>query len=472
MAAVVESSVEARAVERARGAFDDERTRPLDWRRTQLRRLSTLLTRHEAEICQALLADLHKPPSESLVTEIGVLHEEIAHATRRLRRWSRPDRLGMSLTLQPARARLVHEPLGVVLIIAPWNYPVQLLLSPLIGVLAAGNTAVLKPSELAPATSALIARLIPAYLDPEAVQVVEGAVDETTRLLEQRFDHIFYTGNGRVARIVMRAAAEHLTPVTLELGGKSPTWFDDDARIDRAARRIAWAKWTNAGQTCIAPDYILTTPERVAPLTDALHRAIGDLYGPDPRVGDYGRIVSDDHFARLTSYLEDLDPEVIALGGERDRDARYLAPTIVHLGAEALNQNPPAVMSEEIFGPILPIVAVDDPDQAVRHINNGEKPLALYVFSGSRRVERLFIDRTSSGAVGVDVGLLQAGSPHIPFGGVGESGIGSYHGHASWERFSHAKPVVSKPLWPDTLRFIQPPFTRQRQALIRRISGS
>ncbi|GAA3809888.1 aldehyde dehydrogenase family protein [Cellulomonas soli] len=456
-----------------RAAFDRGTTRPLAWRRARLRALRQMLRDRGGEIEAALHADLHKSRTEAQLTEIGVLLTEIDHTLRHLDRWARPRRARLPLSFLPATARLVPEPLGVVLVIAPWNYPVQLLLSPLVGALAAGNAVVLKPSELAPHTSALLARIVPEHLGADAVRVVEGGVPETTELLRERFDHIVYTGNGRVARIVLRAAAEHLTPVTLELGGKSPVWFDDDAHLDEAARRIAWAKFVNAGQTCIAPDYVLTTPDRVGPLTEALHRAVREMWGADPSASeDYGRIVDGRQHARLVSLLEGAH---VAFGGTHDAGSRYLAPTVLHVPAEARGARPgdpdaPArAMREEIFGPLLPIVAVDSVEDAIAYVNAGDKPLALYLFSGSRRRRAEVVARTSSGAVGIDVALLHAGAAGLPFGGVGPSGTGAYHGEASFRTFSHLKPVLHKPLRPDTLRFVQPPFGERGRELARRM---
>lgn len=284
-----------------RAAFDAGRTKPLRWRLAQLAGLRRMLTERAAEFEDALLEDLAKNPTESQIAELGFVVGEIDHMRRNLRRWLRPRRVAVPGALMPARAQVVLEPVGVVLVIAPWNYPVQLLLAPLVGALAAGNAVVLKPSELAPATSAAIARLVPQYLDPAAVAVVEGAVGETTELLAQRWDHIFFTGNGRVGRVVAAAAAEHLTPVTLELGGKSPVYVDDSVDLAAAARRIAWGKFMNAGQTCVAPDYLLASRSVAARLADELTQALGALYGDDPAQSpDYGRIVDDRQFDRLT----------------------------------------------------------------------------------------------------------------------------------------------------------------------------
>ncbi len=450
-----------------RAAFDAGRTKPLRWRLAQLAGLRRMLTERAAEFEDALLEDLAKNPTESQIAEIGFVVGEIDHMRRGLRRWLRPRRVAVPGALMPARARVVLEPVGVVLVIAPWNYPVQLLLAPLVGALAAGNAVVLKPSELAPATSAAMARLIPQYLDATAVAVVEGAVEETTELLAQRWDHIFFTGNGRVGRIVAAAAAEHLTPVTLELGGKSPVYVDDSVDLAAAARRIAWGKFMNAGQTCVAPDYVLASRSVADRLADELRKALGALYGDDPAQSpDYGRIVNDRQFERLTGLL--LGPGNTAVGGESDAASRYLAPTVlVDVPRDS------AVMGEEIFGPVLPIVAVDGLDDAIAFIRSGDKPLALYVFSERREVRRRFLTDTSSGAVGFGVPAAHLAVGGLPFGGVGESGSGAYHGRRSLETFSHEKAVLSKPLAPDTLQLIYPPYTegkdRFARGLLRRL---
>lgn len=345
----------------------------------------------------------------------------------------------MPEVFRPAEARVVRDPLGVVLIIAPWNYPLQLALAPLVGALAAGNTAVLKPSELAPATSAAIARLLPRYLDPEAVAVVQGAVPETTALLEQRFDHIFYTGNGAVGRIVMAAAARHLTPVTLELGGKSPVVVEPGVDLAVTARRIAQGKFLNAGQTCVAPDYVLAIGASAKALESQLADAVRELYGEDPATApEYGRIVNERHFDRLTALLDD---GRTVTGGTHDRASRYLAPTVL---ADVSPEAP--VMQAEIFGPVLPVVAVPDLDAAIAFINERDKPLALYAFTESPQTKRRLTEETSSGALSFGLPVSHLAMPELPFGGVGESGMGRYHGEYSIETFSHTKAVVDKPL--------------------------
>ncbi|MFC5183270.1 aldehyde dehydrogenase family protein [Actinomadura harenae] len=451
----------AETVERLRGTFRSGRTKPLAWRRERLRGLRALLTEREAELAEALRADLGKNAVESYASELGFVVNEIDHALRHLERWTRPERVGVPRSLMPARARTVREPLGVVLVISPWNYPVMLALAPMVGALAAGNCVVLKPSELAPATSAALARLIPEHLDDQAVTVVEGGVGETTALLEQRFDHVFYTGNGHVGRIVMRAAAEHLTPVTLELGGKSPAIVDPGVDLAATARRLAWGKFFNAGQSCTAPDYVLAVGDGTA---DELERRLADavraMYGDDPsRSPDYGRIVNERHFDRLTALLPGGRAVV---GGEYDKETRYIAPTVL---ADVAEDAP--VMAEEIFGPILPVLRVPDLDAALAFVNGRDKPLALYAFTNDPVTRRRVLTETSSGAVGFGLPNAHLTVPGLPFGGVGESGMGAYHGHRSFETFSHAKAVLDKPLSPDTMRVVYPPFTALKERLVR-----
>ncbi|MBS0215747.1 MAG: aldehyde dehydrogenase family protein [Proteobacteria bacterium] len=442
-----------------RAAFDRGHTRPLAWRIAQLQALDRMLVDDADAIHAALLADLGKCAVESRLTETAFLRAEIAHALKHLRRWLHPKRVAIPLSLQPASGRLVPEPLGVVLVIAPWNYPVQLLLAPLVGALAAGNAVVLKPSEVSPNVAATLARLVPRYLDNEAVVVVEGGVAETTALLRKQFDHIFYTGNSTVARVVMAAAAQHLTPVTLELGGKSPLWIDDSVDMAAAARRIAWAKFLNAGQTCVAPDYVLATPAVADKLVAHLRSAIRELYGSDPRGNPaYGRIIDGRHVARL---LAQIDPERCAIGGEHDAGERYIAPTVLYPATAG-----DASMQDEIFGPILPVVPVADANAAIAFIRARPKPLALYAFTSDRALRRRFIDGTSSGALVFDFAVAHLTAPDMPFGGIGNSGMGAYHGEASFRIFNHFKPVMTKPLWPDTLRLIFPPYGKTVERVI------
>jgi aldehyde dehydrogenase (NAD+) len=430
----------ADVVARLRATFRTGRTKPVEWRMTQLRRLRDMLTENGTDLAAALHTDLGKSATEAFRTEIDFTVREIDHTLDHLADWLRPEPA-------PAPAHLggdvsvwtQYDPLGVVLVIAPWNYPAQLLLAPVVGALASGNAVVAKPSELSPATSAVLARLLPAYLDTDAVAVVEGGVPETTALLAERFDHIFYTGNGTVGRIVLRAAAEHLTPVTLELGGKSPAFVDRDTDLAVVADRLARGKFLNAGQTCVAPDYVLTDPETAAALEPLLVNAVKALYGSDPAAsGEYGRIINERHFDRLTGLL---DSGRTVVGGTSDRAAKYIAPTIL---ADVSPDAP--VMSEEIFGPILPIVTVPGVDEAIDFINDRDKPLALYVFSESEGTRRRFAAETSSGGLGHGLPLAHLTVSDLPFGGVGESGMGNYHGRYSIETFSHRKAVLDKPL--------------------------
>jgi aldehyde dehydrogenase (NAD+) len=443
-----------------RSTFESGATKPLSWRRAQLESLKGMLLEHGRDFEAALKDDLGKNPTESQLLEIGFVVAEIDYALRHLRQWARPSRVGVPGSLLPATASVVSEPLGVVLVIAPWNYPVQLLVSPAVGALAAGNAVVLKPSELAPATSALFARLVPRYLDRAAVAVVEGGVPETTALLAERFDHIFYTGNGRVGRIVAAAAVENLTPVTLELGGKSPVYVDDSVDLAVAATRIAWGKFINAGQTCVAPDYVLATRDVAERLVPLLADAVRALYGHDPRTSpDYARIVDERQFGRLSGLLEEGE---IVFGGDSAADERYLGPTVL---ADVPRDS--AIMQQEIFGPILPLVTVTDLDDAIRFIRAGDKPLALYVFTSSERVRRRFIAGTSSGAIGFGIPAAHLAVPGLPFGGVGASGAGAYHGERSFRTFSHEKAVLQKPLGPDTMRLVYPPYTERKDGFIR-----
>lgn len=453
----------ADVVKRLRSTFESGRTRPIEWRITQLKALRTLLTEGEPELSAALAADLGKSAIEGFVTEIAFTRAELDFTLQHLRGWLRPEKVHVPVKQQPGQARIHRDPLGVVLIIGPWNYPVQLVLAPLIGAIAAGNAAVIKPSEVAPNCSRALATLVPRYLDSEAIAVVEGAVPETTALLDERWDHIFYTGNGSVGRVVMTAAAKHLTPVTLELGGKSPTIVDRSANLEVAAKRIAWGKYINAGQTCVAPDYVLVDRRVEGPLTARLRDAVRQFYGTDPREsGDYGRIINDKHFARLARLIEDDGAGEVLYGGERDEAARYFAPTAVR-APEASSP----IMQEEIFGPILPIIAVDDVDAAIEFVNAREKPLALYVFAEDADVAARVVNNTAAGGVCVNATVFHLAVPGLPFGGVGESGMGAYHGRATFETFSHAKSVLNKPTAIDP-SIAYPPYQGIKAKLLRR----
>ncbi|MDQ0756193.1 aldehyde dehydrogenase family protein [Arthrobacter sp. B3I4] len=447
----------ADTVARAREVFDSGTTRPLAWRLEQLGNLRRMLVERRSEFAAALASDLGKHETESQMTEIGFVTAEALHLEKHLEAWLRPRPVSVPLAVLPAKAWTQLTPLGVVLVIGPWNYPLQLVLAPLAGALAAGNTVVLKPSEHAPATSAALARWVPEYL-PGAASVVEGGIPETSALLAERFDHIFFTGGEVAAKVVMRAAAEHLTPVTLELGGKSPAYVDATTDLAKAAKRLAWGRFMNAGQTCVAPDYILATEDVLAPLEQELVKAIRALFGPDSARSDsYGRIINDRHFQRLAGLA---DSSTVVHGGERDAASRHFAPTLLRPAPGD------AVMAEEIFGPLLPLVPVSGADEAIRTINAGHKPLALYVFSDDADTRQAFAEQTSSGALCFDVPAAHLTVPGLPFGGVGNSGMGNYHGEYSLKTFSHERSTLSKPLWPETLAVIFPPYTKVKHRII------
>lgn len=427
-----------------RRTFKSERTRPIEWRREQLRRMRKMMEERETEILEAFAKDLRMPTYEAFASTAALVTAEIGHAEKHLSQWMRPKRAPTPLANMPGSCRILSEPLGIVLIIGPWNYPLQLMLSPLIGAIAAGNCAVLKPSEFAPACEELLARIVPEYLDKDAVKVVRGGVAETTALLNERFDHIFFTGSVNVGRIVMQAAAKHLTPVTLELGGKSPCIVTKNSNLDAAAKRIVWGKFFNAGQTCIAPDYILVHESVENALLQKMKDAVTAFLGTDIKKSpDYGRIIHARHFARLVSFIKDGD---LIFGGNTDEKELYIEPTILR------NVSPDSrIMSEEIFGPILPVLTFKELEEAITFINDREKPLSLYVFSNDSDEQEEVLGRTSSGGACVNDVVAHIACPDMPFGGVGESGMGAYHGRTSFEAFSHQKAVLEKALFIEPL---------------------
>jgi aldehyde dehydrogenase (NAD+) len=448
-------------VEKIRASFRAKRTRPYAWRVAQLQQLRKFLVERNQEICDALWKDLRKGTFEAGVTEQGIVIGEIDYTLSHLEEWMRPQAVSTPLIDFPGDSEIRSEPYGLVLIIGAWNYPVNLLLAPLVGAIAGGNAVVLKPSELAPATSAVMAKWIPQYMDTEAIIVIEAGIQDTDELLDIQFDSIFFTGSGTVGKIVMAKAAAHLTPVTLELGGKSPALVMDDASIKVAARRIAWGKFMNAGQTCIAPDYVLVHPSVEKEFVSELKTSLETFYGQDPKKSpDYCRIVNDRNFGRLVKFLK--DGETVC-GGESDPTERYIAPTILrNVPATA------AIMQEEIFGPILPVLTISDIDQAIDFINARPKPLALYLFSKSSRVREQVLEETSSGGVCVNDVVMHMPSPSLPFGGVGASGMGHYHGKRSFETFTHAKGVMTKATWLDVpIRYA--PYTESKRKWVQRL---
>lgn len=444
-----------------RAHFETGATRSLAWRLSQLDALEHLLMEREQDILDAVRADLGKPATEAFAAEVATNLSELRLARKKLASWMKPQRVRTSLLAMPGRSYVYREPLGVTLIIGAWNYPLQLVVAPLIGAIAAGNCAMLKPSELAPNISAFVAEWFPKYLDRKAVRVTEGGVPETTALLEQKWDHIFYTGNGTVGRIIMEAAAKHLTPVTLELGGKSPCIVDETADLDLAAKRIVYGKFFNAGQTCVAPDYILVHEHVHDALVNRMVSTIREFYGDDPRRSpDFGRIVNERHHARLTRLLDGAD---IVTGGETDAGDRYVAPTIVKNVTED-----DALMQEEIFGPILPVISFSSVGSAIGFVNRRDKPLALYLFANDKDVQDRILAGASAGGTTINHIWLHLAVHQLPFGGVGESGMGAYHGRHSFETFSHRRAVLKKPNWPDP-PILFPPYTARKLRWLKKL---
>jgi aldehyde dehydrogenase (NAD+) len=440
----------AQLISRQRAYFHTGATRSLGYRRAQLRKLHDSLVLHEPALLAALHADLRKSPYAAYTTELGLVLSEVRHALRCLPAWMKPQRRRTPLLAWPARGFIQPEPYGVALIMGPWNYPLQLLLSPLIGALAAGNCVVLKPSEFAPNTAAAIAQLIGAVFSEEYVAIVQGERETAEALLRERFDSIFFTGSTGVGRAVMAAAARHLTPVTLELGGKCPCLVCADAPLDITARRIAWGKFMNAGQTCVAPDFALVDRRVLGPLVEALIRAIGQFYGDAPqRSPDYGRIINRRHLDRLTGYLSSGQ---IAHGGQHDASDLYLAPTILtEVPADAL------VMQEEIFGPILPVLEFDQLDDALALLRDRPTPLALYLFTRDSATQERVLAAVRSGGVCLNDTSTHIIGKDLPFGGLGDSGLGAYHGRASFDCFTHRRSVLRRSLVFDTKLLYPPP---------------
>lgn len=451
----------ADTVSRTREAYMAGTTRPLSWRRTQLQRMIDMLEENEDAFIEALKTDLGKPMVEGFITDLAFVTSEVKLMLKNLTKWNSIERVPTPIVAMPAKSFLMPEPVGVVCVIAPWNYPVQLLLVPAAGAIAAGNAVVLKPSEVTPHVSTVLADLVDKYLDNNAITLIEGGVAETTELLAQKFDHIFYTGNGKIGRVVMSAAAVNLTPVTLELGGKSPVIVDESANIAVAARRVAWGKWLNAGQTCVAPDYVLVHKKVEAKFVDALRTSINEFYGENPHTSDsYGRIVSPRHFDRLVSLMNGGTP---IIGGENSATDRYIAPTV--LGNVNLDS---PLMQEEIFGPLLPIIGVNDIDEAISFITQRDHPLALYVFAEKSQVIDDVLARTTAGGVTVNGTLLHLTSPHLPFGGIGESGMGAYHGKTGVRIFQHMKPVLKRGTAIDP-KMAYPPYTARKLKIFRKV---
>ncbi|MCS6904217.1 MAG: aldehyde dehydrogenase [Bacteroidia bacterium] len=422
--------------------FETGSTRSLSFRAEQLRALKAKIKSSESKIMEALAADLRKPSFESYATEIGFILEEVKHTLSHLQQWAMPQTVVTPITQFLSKSQITYEPLGRVVIIAPWNYPFQLLIGPMVGAIAAGNCCILKPSEYAPHTAAIVQEIISQLYPSSFVAVIQGGVEETQLILAQKSEYIFFTGSTKVGKIVMRAAAEHLTPVTLELGGKSPCLVEQSANLPIAAARIAWGKFLNNGQTCVAPDYVLVDEKIQDKLVQALKKVINKMYGPDPRKSpDYGRIINLNHFRRLQNYL---NQGKVVLGGQTDESDLYIAPTIM----TDIDLSSP-IAEEEIFGPILPIIAYQTLEEAIAFIKSKPQPLAFYLFTQNRETEKMVLSRVQFGGGCVNDTIVHLAVPDLPFGGIGASGLGAYHGKYSFETFSHKRALLKKSNFPD-----------------------
>ncbi|TYI31090.1 hypothetical protein ES332_A05G429700v1 [Gossypium tomentosum] len=451
-------------VNELRKTFNSGKTKSYEWRISQLESISKMIDEKEKEIVEALQKDLSKPELEAFLSEILMARSSCKLALKELKQWMMPQKVETSLATYPSSAEIVAEPLGVVLVISTWNFPFSLSLDPVIGAIAAGNAVVLKPSEIAPATSSLLSRLVGEYMDKSAIIVVEGAVAETSALLEQKWDKIFFTGGARVGRIVMAAAAKNLTPVTLELGGKCPAVVDSNVNLQVTARRIVAGKWVcNNGQACIGVDYIITTKELAPKLIATLVNVVEEIFGKDLMESkERSRIINSFHFKRLVNLLEeDKVSSKIVFGGQRDESQLQIAPTILlDVPEDSM------IMQEEIFGPLLPIITVERLEDSFAMINRKPKPLAAYLFSDDEQIKRKFVQNIYAGGMAINDTILQVTVPTLPFGGVGESGMGSYHGKFSFDAFSHKKAVLYRSFAGDSpTRY--PPYTPGKKKQIK-----
>jgi aldehyde dehydrogenase (NAD+) len=453
-------------VSELRAYYQTHVTKTYHWRITQLQALLRLVKENEDSILNAMTQDLSKPTLEAGMSEVWNISAEIEATIKHLSNWMKPEYVPTPAALLPATSYVQQEPYGVALIIAPFNYPFQLAILPLAASIAAGNVACIKPSELTPTTASLLTTLLPKYLDPRSIRVVEGAIAETSALLKERWDFIFFTGSETVGKIVQKAAAVHLTPTVLELGGKSPNIIHSDASLDLAVRRTIWGKYFNAGQTCIAPDFAFVHNSIKNEFIQRAKKQITAFYTENPKNSkDLARIVSERHTERLASVIDAHKNDIVA-GGEYSKKERYVAPTLV----DVKDINSAKSMQEEIFGPILPIVGYNDINEVKDYINAHPKPLTLYLFTNSQSVIDDIIVSTSSGAVTVNDTLMHFTNNYLPFGGVGSSGIGSYHGKFGYQAFSHPKPVLVKSVYGDPpLRY--PPYTDGKVSMMKTFAG-
>jgi aldehyde dehydrogenase (NAD+) len=437
-------------INQQRGFFATGKTKNVNFRIEQLKILKQAIIENQEQILSALKADLCKPEYEAFLSEVNGTLDELNYAIKNVKKWAAPQKVKTSLLQFGGTSQIITEPLGVVLIIGAWNYPFHLNIAPLLAAIAAGNCAIIKPSELAVNTSKLIAQIIGKYFNPEFITVIEGGVETNQQLLAEKFDHIFFTGGTEIGKIVMAAAAKHLTPVTLELGGKSPCIVDANVNIETTAKRIVWGKFFNAGQTCVAPDYVLVDRQIKGELLTAMSAAIKEFYGENAsQSSDFGRIINDRHFNRLLGLI---DSSKIVIGGEKIESDRYISPTII----EQVTWDD-KIMSEEIFGPILPVLEYEDLTTAINTVNNHPKPLALYFFSKDKEKQQRILTETSAGGVSINDTIMHLGIIDLPFGGVGNSGMGNYHGKAGFDTFSHQKGVYTNTFLFD-LKFRYAPY--------------
>lgn len=454
------NAAETNALPDLRRVFATGRTKPLRWRLEQLAAIEAMCDEQESAIARALAQDLGRPPVEAWLADIASTKGEATYARRHLKKWVRRSRTPLPLAQLPGRGWVQYDPLGVVLVIGPWNYPFYLSIAPLVAAISAGNCAVLKPSELAPATSRLLTEVVPKYLDNEAIRVIEGDGGTTQNLIAQGFDHVLFTGGTEIGRKIMAAAAPTLTPVTLELGGKSPVLVTADADLDVAARRVAWVKLMNSGQTCIAPDYVLVDRTVADAFTDKVVASIAAFRSQEGGSGQ--RIVNRRQFDRLTALIDATSGTIVA-GGQGDSETLSIEPTVIRDPAPT-----DSVMADEIFGPVLPILSVESAQASVEFVNSRPKPLALYVFTGSQRVGRELIDQIPSGGAVINHIAMHCLVPQLPFGGVGASGMGQYHGRWGFEALSHRRAVLAKSARPD-LKLTYPPYTDRALKIMRRL---
>ena len=437
-------------------------TLPLAFRIEQLEKLRNAIVEKEQILLKALQKDLGKHPFESYASEIGFVLQSIRHTIKHLKKWMKPKKVRSTWSLFPSKGEILNEPYGTVLIIGPFNYPFQLLIEPLIGAIAAGNCAILKPSELVPTVSAVVTEKINTTFEPAYISSVEGGVETNQALIHANFDYIFFTGSTKVGKIVMEAAAQHLTPVTLELGGKSPVIIDETANLTIAAKRIIWGKTLNAGQTCVAPDYIMVHESVKESFIVEMKKTLVNYFGETIEdKEDFGRIVSERHFLRLREMLE-VDRKAILFGGKSNRDTRFIEPTILDATWDS------ATMQEEIFGPILPILTYKELEKAIESIRKLDKPLALYLFTNNKETETKVLRAISSGGVCINDVLTHIVPPNLPFGGVGASGMGAYHGEYSFTTFSHQKSILRKSTRVD-IPILYPPYTEKKEKMIRKV---